>query len=150
MPRAAWRDVLLDYHECCPKRIAQLPCSLWIRTYWLHLPSARTQRASGPSSRRWRCGGIPAWPPTAIAWKALAATLKLGGYSSAAIYFSTYRATTEQLGFCLDDLAIRSIKDYTRSCLRGMGAPCAGSPSSLRPTCISSWWSCAMVRLRPS
>ena len=32
--------------------------------------------------------GIPMWPPTPASFKALAATLKLGQYSSASTYFS--------------------------------------------------------------
>ena len=68
--------------------------------------------------------GIPMWPPTAASWKALAATLKAGRYASAALYFSAYRVAAERRGYVLDDLCIRSIKDYTRSCLRGIGEPC--------------------------
>ena len=67
-----------------------------------------------------RLWGIPLWPPTPVAWKALAATLKMGRYSSASIYFSTYRTTAERMGYALDELSVRSIKDYTRSCLKGV------------------------------
>ena len=67
--------------------------------------------------------GIPMWPPTPASWKALAATLKVGRYASAAVYFSTYRTAAERLGYVMDEFAIRSVKDYTRSCLRGLGAP---------------------------
>ena len=65
--------------------------------------------------------GIPMWPPTAASWKALAAMLRAGQYSSAAVYLSAYRVACERRGFALDDLAVRSIRDYTRSCLRGVG-----------------------------
>ena len=67
--------------------------------------------------------GIPMWPPTPASWKALAATLKVGRYAAAAVYFSTYRTAAERLGYVMDEFAIRSVKDYTRSCLRGLGAP---------------------------
>ena len=75
-----------------------------------------------------RLWGIPMWPPTAASWKALAATLKLGRYSSAALYFSAYRVAAERRGFVLDELAIRSIRDYTRSCTRGLGEPSRPRP----------------------
>ena len=35
-----------------------------------------------------RLRGVPMWPPTPMAFKALAATLKMGRYASAPIYFS--------------------------------------------------------------
>ena len=113
--------------------------------------------------------GIPLWPPTPVSWKALAATLKMGGYSSAAIYFSTYRTTAERMGYVLDDFAVRSIKDYTRSCLRGLGGPVRARPlpldrlAELPPSrdawvsggpinpraaiSIGAWWLCREIEL---
>ena len=113
--------------------------------------------------------GIPMWPPTPVSFKALAATLKLGQYSSAATYFSAYRTAAERQGFLLDELAIRSIKDYTRSCLRGLGGPVrprplpfdrlcelpgdrsawvAGGPVNPKALiCIGAWWLCREIEL---
>ena len=109
------------------------------------------------------------WPPTPVAWKALAATLKLGQYASAATYFSAYRTAAERQGYVLDDLAIRSIRDYTRSCLRGLGGPArpralpfdrlwelpgdrspwvSGGPINPRALLsIGAWWLCREVEL---
>ena len=113
--------------------------------------------------------GIPLWPPTPVAWKALAATLKMGRYSSASIYFSTYRTTAERMGYALDELSVRSIKDYTRSCLRGLGEPSrprplpfellpslpggraawvASGPVNPRAMVLTgSWWLCREIEL---
>ena len=68
------------------------------------------------------------WPPTPTSFKALAATLKMGRYASAPIYLAVYRVEAERRGFALDVLAARSIKDYTRSCLRGLGEPSRPRP----------------------
>ena len=74
---------------------------------------------------RW---GITAFPPTPASWRALAASLKQGGYRSAAAYLSAYRTEAERRGHHVDQLALRSIKDYTRSCERGQGAPARARP----------------------
>ena len=113
--------------------------------------------------------GMPMWPPTAASWKALAATLKAGRYASAALYFSAYRVAAERRGYVLDDLCIRSIKDYTRSCLRGIGEPCrpralpfhqlgrlpagraawvSGGPINPKAAIVTgSWWLCREIEL---
>ena len=54
--------------------------------------------------------------------------MKLGRYASAPVYFSAYRTAAERLGYAMDDFAIRSVKDFTRSCLRGLGAPARPRP----------------------
>ena len=109
------------------------------------------------------------WPPTVISFKALAATLKMGGYASAAIYFSASRSAAERRGYALDELMIRSVRDYTRSCFRGLSGPTRarslpldqlhllpGSRSAWVPAgpinpraCIivGSWWLCREVEL---
>ena len=101
-------------------------------------------------------------------FKALAATLKMGRYASAPIYLTVYRVEAERR-FSLDALAARSIKDYTRSCLRGLGEPSRPRPlpfdslSSLpggREPWVSSgpvnpraaimtgaWWLCREIEL---
>ena len=113
--------------------------------------------------------GIPMWPPTPVALKALAATLKMGRYASAPIYFSAYRTAAERRGYSLDELAGRSIKDYTRSCLRGLGEPSrpralpfdrlSSLPGGRAPwthlgpvnpraaVLVGSWWLCREIEL---
>ena len=73
--------------------------------------------------------GLAVFPPTPMSWKALAATLKAGGYRSAAVYLSTYKVESERRGHPTDASTERHIKDYTRSCLRGLGA--AARPRAL-------------------
>ena len=67
--------------------------------------------------------GLSPWPPTLTTWKALASTLKKGGYSSAHLYLSAYRTESERRGYTLSAPLIRNVVDFTRSCLRGVGAP---------------------------
>ena len=43
--------------------------------------------------------GIAIWPPTPTSFKAFAATLKMGRYASAPIYFAAYKAEAERRGF---------------------------------------------------
>ena len=43
--------------------------------------------------------GLEPFPPTPTTWKALAATLKQGGYRSAAVYLSCYKLECERRGF---------------------------------------------------
>ena len=135
--------------------------------------AATTQRTNDARLRTieaaLRLWGIPMWPPTLIAWKALAATLKMGRYASAPVYFSTYKAAAERRGYVLDDLAVRSIKDYSRSCLRGLGAPARARPlpmdrlhllpasrspfvsgGPLNPRAammVGAWWLCREIEL---
>ena len=65
--------------------------------------------------------GLEPFPPTPTTWKALAATLKQGGYRSAAVYLSCYKLECERRGFPGDFGTDRLIKDYTRSCSKGFG-----------------------------
>ena len=75
----------------------------------------------------------------------------------------------ERRGYLLDDLGARSIKDYVRSCLRGLGEPCRPRPlpfsqlgalpatreawtsgGPLNPKAaivVGSWWLCREVEL---
>ena len=116
-----------------------------------------------------RLWGIPMWPPTAASWKALAATLKQGRYASAALYFSAYRVAAERRGYLLDELAVRSIRDYTRSCTRGLGEPSrpralpfadlhrlphgrsawvtSGPVNPKAAILVGSWWLCREIEL---
>ena len=93
----------------------------------------------------------------------------MGRYASAPVYFSTYKAMAERRGYVLDDLAVRSIRDYSRSCLRGLGAPARARPlpldrlPSLPPGRVSwvsggpvnpraalmvgAWWLCREIEL---
>ena len=56
----------------------------------------------------------------------------------------------ERRGYVLDDLCVRSVKDYTRSCLRGLGEPARPRPLPLSqlarlPIGRSAWVSCGPV-----
>ena len=87
--------------------------------------AATTQRTNDSRLRTvvgaLRLWGIPLWPPTPVAFKALAATLKNGPVRFRAYLLLPYRSAAERRGYVLDELAGRSIKDYSRSCLRGLG-----------------------------
>ena len=54
--------------------------------------------------------GLAVFPPTPMSWKALAATLKAGGYRSAAVYLSTYKVESERRGHHTDPSTERRIK----------------------------------------
>ena len=78
-----------------------------------------------------------------------------GGLLSAAIYFTTYRTTAERLGYVLDDFAVRSIKDYTRSCVRGLGGAVRARPLPLDrlaelPGSRAAWVSGGLINPRAS
>ena len=70
--------------------------------------------------RQW---GIPMYPPTIASYKAIAATLKAGGYKSAAVYLQVYRVSAERLGYATSSLDARHLKDFKKSCLRGLWGP---------------------------
>ena len=113
--------------------------------------------------------GLSPWPPTPTTWKALASTLKHCGYSSAHVYLSTYRSECERRGFSLNATLLRSVADYNRSCLRGLGAPARPSALPLLRLCelplqleplvqdgpmntraammVGAWWLCREVEL---
>ena len=67
--------------------------------------------------------GIQMFPPTLASVKAVAASLKAGGYRSAHIYLSVYRVEAQRRGYAVDMLLGRHLQDYKRSCLRGLGGP---------------------------
>ena len=54
---------------------------------------------------------------------ALGASLKAGGYRSAALYLSAVKVHSERQGFITSNVVERLIKDTVRSCERGQGAP---------------------------
>ena len=80
--------------------------------------------------KRW---GLQMYPPTIASYKAIAATLKAGGYKSAAVYLQVYRVSAERLGYATSSLDARHLKDFKKSCLRGLGGvrhaldPCRSS-----------------------
>ena len=61
------------------------------------------------------------FPPSVATVKALAASLKAGGYRSAEVYLTTYRRECERRGFEVGSLLRGDLKDYRRSCERGLG-----------------------------
>ena len=60
--------------------------------------------------------------------KALAASLKAGGYASASAYLATYKVEAERQGFAWPPALQRAIKDFSRSCDRGKGGPKRARP----------------------
>ena len=75
--------------------------------------------------------GLSMYPPTIASYKAIAATLKAGGYESAAVYLQVYRVSAERLGFATSSLDARHLKDFKKSCLRGLGGPTRPRPLPL-------------------
>ena len=65
--------------------------------------------------------GISPFPPSLSSLRALHATLKRGGYHSAASYLWLYKAESQRRGHSWDDTLGRALKDAIRSCERGMG-----------------------------
>ena len=59
-----------------------------------------------------RCWGLQLFPPTIASFKAVAATLKSGGYKSTHVYLSVYRVEAERCGFATGPLLSRSLKDW--------------------------------------
>ena len=68
------------------------------------------------------------FPPTASALRALGATLKFGGYRSAASYLYLYKVEAQRLGFQWPDFLQRMLKDGVRSCERGLGPSTVAQP----------------------
>ena len=66
--------------------------------------------------------GLPMYPPTIASIKALAASLKSGGYKSVQVYLHVYKAEAERRGYGTTQLQARTLKDGKRSCARGSGA----------------------------
>ena len=67
--------------------------------------------------------GHAPFPITAEKIHCLGASLKLGGYKSAATYLSAYKVEAERLDNVISTAMTRAIKDATRSCTRGLGGP---------------------------
>ena len=63
--------------------------------------------------------GVDPFPPTPFHLRALAASLKSGGYASASAYLATYKVEGERQGFAWPPAMTRAYKDYCRSCDRG-------------------------------
>ena len=72
--------------------------------------------------------GLQPYPPTLMTIRALAATLKRGGYRSAASYLWLYKAESQRRGHSWDDAMDRALKDSIRSCERGLGPPTVAQP----------------------
>ena len=75
--------------------------------------------------------GLRPFPPRLASVKALAASLKAGGYRSAHVYLSVYRVEAQRRGHPVDVLLGRHLQDYKRSCLRGLGGPTRPRPLPL-------------------
>ena len=67
--------------------------------------------------------GLALYPPTAASIKALAATLKRGGYRSAESYLLLYRGECDRRGVPYSADLVRIHRDCVRSCVRGLGGP---------------------------
>ena len=76
--------------------------------------------------------GLEPFPPTMWSLRALGATLKRGGYRSAASYLWLYKAESQRRGHSWPDYLHRALKDAVRSCERGMGPPHSRAPPPLR------------------
>ena len=72
--------------------------------------------------------GLPLFPPSQMALRALGATLKEGKYHSAVLYFSAYKTEAERQGHTFDAVMCRQVADYKRSCTRGIGGPVRAKP----------------------
>ena len=116
--------------------------------------------------RQW---GLNMFPPSVASFKAIVATLKAGFYKSAPVYLQVYRTTAERRGYDISPLIVRDLKDYKRSCLRGLGGPVRprpllleslgslpaqrgawveGGPINPRAAVLAgSWWLCREVEL---
>ena len=67
--------------------------------------------------------GLVPLPPSKEVLLALGAALKAGGYRSADTYLSLWKVSCERAGHALGTDLERLLKDITRSCKRGIGAP---------------------------
>ena len=76
--------------------------------------------------------GLLPFPPTLRTLRALGATLKRGGYRSAASYLWLYKVESQRRGHPWTDSLQRCLKDAIRSCERGMGPPTVAQPLPLR------------------
>ena len=67
--------------------------------------------------------GRPPFPPTVESVRELGASLKHGGYRSAASYLWLYKVESQRRGHAWVDPLQRALKDCIRSCERGLGPP---------------------------
>ena len=65
--------------------------------------------------------GLTPWPLDLVKVRALAASLKEGSYRSAGDYMRAYTVEAERAGQTLNLQLRRAVKDYERSCERGLG-----------------------------
>ena len=72
--------------------------------------------------------GLVPFPPSMWTVRALGATLKRGGYRSAASYLWLYKAEAQRRGHSWPDYLHRALRDAVRSCERGMGPPTRALP----------------------
>ena len=56
--------------------------------------------------------GLDLFPPTVASMKALAASLKAGGYKSANVYLTVYRRECERRGYEIGALLRSDFRDY--------------------------------------
>ena len=98
-----------------------------------HAPSTRRAHEARLSTvaRAVRDWGLEPYPPTADTLLALSASLKKGAYRSAGNYLHSYKVEAERLGHGWDGQLQRLLKDCTRSCARGLGAPARAAPLPL-------------------
>ena len=67
--------------------------------------------------------GLPMLPPSAPGISALGASLKAGGYRSAAVYLGVYKSWVSRQGALWDSACQQAMADAIRSCERGLGGP---------------------------
>ena len=75
--------------------------------------------------------GTPPLPPTIGKVALLGATLRAGGYRSAAGYLSLYRSTCTRDGYSFSPDVALAARDAARSCARGLGGPVRATPLPL-------------------
>ena len=113
--------------------------------------------------------GLTPFPPSLFTIRALGATLKRGGYRSAASYLYLLKTEAQRRGCGWPDPYQRALKDAIRSCERGMGPPTrvqplpfeslgllaagvaawnAGGPASpRRAMVVGAWWMMREIEL---
>ena len=90
----------------------------------LHAMEAKL-RTIGRALATW---GLLPLPPSIFTIRALAASLKRGGYRSAASYIYLYKAECQRRGHNWHDVLQRTLRDAIRSCERGLGPPTRAKP----------------------
>ena len=66
---------------------------------------------------------VAPFPPSRDSIMALAASLKAGNYATADSYLQLYKNTCERKGYIITPSLAMLLRDCTRSCMRGTGAP---------------------------